>query len=587
MAITVTPNMTDISLCQATTGWSSGGTSTDFPLEGTTCLGIQVKNTTSALITYQPYTTVNTVSRARASNVATIISGTHSLSVGHKFTMRSMADVSYNGNWVVKEVVNATTFTYDCTGGDEGTTADIAGRIIRAIDLTGQHLYVWLLVTGVADTKALGGYRVYAETDSTNNKTWYVAGNDTHPGGWGCFVVDPNSTPTTPVGTLVLDYITKIGVRFKTISTIQGTAYNCFWDAVRMGTGITVTSADADAITLESIYAYCNDVTTRRWGVITKGTGNTYIIQGLIIFGGTGAEIVDFVDKNQIILFPDNLFVSDTFYGIKVLRGSGVVNFVLGEKSGTAGIKGCVLKSIGTKLFSFDVSDVDNNKIQLYGNTFSNAGVISLPPTAANNEVLSCAFDTCSEMVVSTCVVKYCNFISATAAAIKISSTSHNVTESNFISCVNGVLINVVSTYTFDKLMFTNNNPADVNNTSGSTIIVQKANGSNPTTQTGSTVTFVDYVPVVITVKTVAGVAIENAQCAIYKLSDNSQIMNKDTLATGIASDIYIGSAPVNIYWRVRKSSTPDTKYVPQSGNGEITVSGFSVAVTLVEDTNA
>ena len=465
MAILVTPNLTDISLCEVVTGWSAGAVNSDYALQGTYCLGIQVKATTSA--------------------------------------------------------INSYTF---------GTAAN----------MTGKHIYIWMMVAGLPDTKANGGYRIYVETDASNYGVWYVAGKDTFPGGWGCFVIDPASTPTTGLGTVNPASVAKIGVQFKTLSTIAGTTLNCFWDACRYGTGLTITSGATDAIDFEDIFAV-DDNTTYKYGVVTKAAGGAYLIQGKLIFGGTVAENIDFVDTNQIVLFPSNSFVSDTFYGITVQCGTGTTNFTLGEKSGTAGIKGCVLKAAGTKKFSVDLSDTDNDKIQLYGSSFINAGVITLLPTATNREVLNCSFDTCSEMVVNTCIMTNCNFISAAAASIKISSTSFNVTESNFISCVNGTLIDTVGTYPFDALMFTGCT-YDVNNTSGSEITVQKLNGSNPTTYTGSLVTFtappVDTTVVVKTSDT-PPVAIQDARVLVLAATGGQMpydvtvtIVNSDTTAT-------------------------------------------------------
>ncbi len=82
-------------------------------------------------------------------------------------------------------------------------------------------------------------------------------------------------------------------------------------------------------------------------------------------------------------------------------------------------------------------------------------------------------------------------------------------------------------------------------------------------------------------------VAIENAQCAVYQTSDNAELMNEDTLASGFATQSFNYVSDVDIYFRVRKSSTGDTKYINLSGTGQVTTNGFNVKVTLREDTNA
>lgn len=511
MAISVTPNLTDISLCDVIGLWtgSSIAINPDFMIQGSGCCSIQVKATTSALQLWT-YTEAN------------------------------------------------------------------------GIDMTNKHIYVWMMVTGVVDTKVNGGYRIYVEDKDGNNSLFYVGGKDTHPGGWGCFVVDPASTTrTSGSGTVDPLYIKKVGVAFKTLSSITGSTKNCFWDAVRYGTGLTINSGVSDAITFENIYNEDMDpASTYRWGVINKGSGGTYIIQGLLTFGGTGAENVDFVDSGQIIIFPDNDFISNNFYGIKALAGSGVINFTLGEKSGAAGIKGCLLKAPGTKTFSFDVSDSDIDKMQLYGSSFINAGIITLPPNATNREVLNCSIEACSGMIISTCVVQNCNFISSDAEAIVMSSISHNTTKCNFIACPAGVKIDTynASAYPFNALIFTNCT-YDVNNTTGQSLIVGNSNGSNASTYTGSLVDFQGSVVLTMSVKNEAGGVIVDAWAYIDPTDESPFIMNKLTDVNGIASETYTGAPVTGTRWRVRKYGYKDFKQLIN-----IAGSNIDLPVTLILD---
>jgi hypothetical protein len=94
-------------------------------------------------------------------------------------------------------------------------------------------------------------------------------------------------------------------------------------------------------------------------------------------------------------------------------------------------------------------------------------------------------------------------------------------------------------------------------------------------------------VTLTVTVKNQSGSAIQNAQVAIYKTSDDSQLMNEDTNASGIATESFNYTADTDVYLRVRKSSTGDTKYIPISATGTITTAGYSATVTLSLDTAA
>jgi hypothetical protein len=83
-----------------------------------------------------------------------------------------------------------------------------------------------------------------------------------------------------------------------------------------------------------------------------------------------------------------------------------------------------------------------------------------------------------------------------------------------------------------------------------------------------------------------AGDPIETAQCAIYRTSDDEELMNEDTNSSGIATEPYTETTGVDIYWRVRKTSPGDTRYVNRTGVGTITTSGFSATVVMREDPN-
>jgi len=73
-------------------------------------------------------TSVATVSRAVATNVATIISAAHSLVTGDFIYLSGMTDTTYDGVHEVT-VVDTTTFTFALTHADESVVADVAGTV--------------------------------------------------------------------------------------------------------------------------------------------------------------------------------------------------------------------------------------------------------------------------------------------------------------------------------------------------------------------------------------------------------------------------------------------------------------------------
>lgn len=122
---------------------------------------------------------------------------------------------------------------------------------------------------------------------------------------------------------------------------------------------------------------------------------------------------------------------------------------------------------------------------------------------------------------------------------------------------------------------------------------INATNGANPaeskTTETGSpkgATIITNAVTLTITVQDASQTVIQNVQTAIYKTSDDTELMNEDTNASGIASESfnYPGS-DVDVYIRVRKSSTGATRYVdPDDIAATITADGLSTTITLYED---
>lgn len=72
-----------------------------------------------------------TASRARASNVATIVtSAAHGLFTGATVDISGLSGTGYNQTGVTITVVNSTTFTFANTGSNESTTADTGGTVL-------------------------------------------------------------------------------------------------------------------------------------------------------------------------------------------------------------------------------------------------------------------------------------------------------------------------------------------------------------------------------------------------------------------------------------------------------------------------
>jgi hypothetical protein len=165
-------------------------------------------------------------------------------------------------------------------------------------------------------------------------------------------------------------------------------------------------------------------------------------------------------------------------------------------------------------------------------------------------------------------LVTNCSFINNSTYGIRLLSTT-------------------AQTYNFDNIKFSGNNKDVYIAATSGTVTINVLNGGDTPTyySEGATVVINYAVTLKIIVKDRQNNVISNAQCAIYRASDDLELMNKDSDTNGVAETTfnYPGSN-VDVYWRVRKSSEGDTRYTPAGGTGTITSAGFTVTVTLYEE---
>jgi hypothetical protein len=157
-------------------------------------------------------------------------------------------------------------------------------------------------------------------------------------------------------------------------------------------------------------------------------------------------------------------------------------------------------------------------------------------------------------------------------------------TDNTFTS---GDNISVSPAVGYTDLIFSGNTSDVTNSATGSdALFISKSGASNPATSTG-TVVYIGSVTLTVTVQNKNTLAlIENAQTSIYlKDSPFTELMNEDTNVSGIATEAYTGSTPVDVVVKVRKSDDLDNpRYFGQSILEEITSSGLTLTVSLEEN---
>lgn len=336
-----------------------------------------------------------------------------------------------------------------------------------------KHLRLWFMTTALKemDLFANDGVMMYV-TDGTNTAYWTVLGSDTYPGGWYPLVVDLSSTPTSGTKPTDMSACTSMGLRFNT--TGAGKNFQNTWiDHVYLGDGLIAYGDDGgNPFDFDDILS-ADESTSNGWGLIRKISG-VYYVNGSLTFGdNVSTNSCDFLDKSQTLVFEDRNVNSALYEIVAVGNGTGTTEFVLGASSGGKGISGCSVRTQSTAQtpkYKLTCTDTDVGTFQLYGCTFLDAGAVSFPLTGTNREVISSNFEVCGEIVVSTCKVQYCNVVSSDTRGIKISSTSHNVSDCNFIQCGHGIHFDTAGTYVLSNCQFSGSDGSSYYDTENSVV---------------------------------------------------------------------------------------------------------------------
>jgi hypothetical protein len=442
MAGTVTPLLTNISLCEATTGWSieSG------------CSG-------APTLTPAPPDNIN-------------IQGSYSV------------------------------YSYNAGGAARGHSYDLGGNT----DLRNLNIYCWFSFSNKANIPVKGStgmrLRIYdTAVRGTTWSEWDLFGSDTLPhGGWLPWVVNTSISPSRNGGGGAANLQTARWVGWICGGTVTGKTY-IYHDAWRYGTGLNIKGGTSGTPTsLADLYTYD---AANACGVIDKING-VYFVQGQLTIGSTtGGDATYFKDTSQAVVFKDGM-IPDGFYDLK-LQGNASANteVYFGELTGGRGISGCLFRCQSpsqTPKFKITATDTNITKFGLYGCTILNAGIIAGQAYNADKQFVDCSIIASAAMEPNTGKVQYCNFISAAGSAIKLASTSHHTDYCNFISCVDGVELTAAgNAYTFSALMFSGCT-YDVKFSASGTAYVTPTNSSNVSThhETGGGTTTINYVQITL-----------------------------------------------------------------------------------------
>ena len=459
---------------------------------------------------------------------------------------------------------------------------------------------------GLLASYAGGGVRIVIGTSVGVWSAWNAGGVDKAPnpyGGWYNFAINPViGSPDYNLGTISTYNLAGMACTLTAAGPTKGQPFKV--DAMRYGRCSSIFE-DGDlgnGYCTMAGYAAKNDANDvvdgyNKWGLIQVVAGG-YLWKGRMLFGDTNP--VDFRDSNRVIFIQDTPNVTSNFNTIEIANSSSNIEmtgfqFICLDPSNTASkgrwittndatvvLDACVFIDMAT--FTFDsntaatgctwrrCAQVDPGGGDISFGLIDESTVIGGGSVGGGAVLWNDAAD-------PNTYLNDCTFVKGagshhaiefgTSAPTTINLT--NITVSGFSAS---------DQQTTSALYFPDTG-SDVTwnvahtGTSG-TLSYYKARG-------GDTVNITSSVPVVVTVKDTDGNLLDNIQTGVWKTSDRTEIMNEDTVS-GVASENYTGSTPVEVEVRCRRASSGFTKYKNYSSIQTISGSGLTLSVTLVED---
>ncbi|MEN8252785.1 MAG: hypothetical protein ABFQ62_00190 [Patescibacteria group bacterium] len=514
--------------------------------------------------------------------------------------------------------------TYSVSEKVKGSELGIGWVPDTALDMatTKRVLILKCVVTTVGILETTAGSGANIEVGSGGRRSAYFkyrhlygpGGTPEYPstGSWQVIAVDPNVeghafSETNTVSQTAINWVAWMATMTVATAKSENVAMDAI-DYITHGTGLTLVGgdgADADG-TFADFQSFDQGTSTNRYGLCNSVEG-VYFVVGVLTIGSSTET--DFTDSSQAIIFPDN-YVDTGFCGIDVslantnsvislttitMVGKGSYgadgatadtrpDFGVTGTSGALTVDSCAFTNFNAIVLTSGVTFSSNTLNSCESLTQASA-TISGAVVAGSTTADGVAFITCDDITKITSST----FAFSDGHAIELTSahaaspTTHAVTSLTYTGAFGGTPgSNLVSSSGSTDAMIYNN--------SGKALILNITGGDSPSIRNGvgATTTVNVSVSITITVTDADTDPIATAQTSVHLTSDDSEVLNADTNASGVASGSFGGSTPAACYVRVRKSSTGDTKYISYSTTATIASStGLNLAVTLQEDPNA
>jgi hypothetical protein len=377
-------------------------------------------------------------------------------------------------------------------------------------NLTNTHIRLWFsyAAPGAINTKVNGGIRLHVVT-STGTIYWYLGGSDTYGGGWTLLTVDTSRTPDSGSGNLA--NVTAVGFTLNLISAPRN-ATNTWYDYLVYGNGMTITGGStSDAVTLADIYNVDN---SNGYGAVQRINGVYFVSTNLTIGGSINTYVED---DGQIIVFEDQPVNAD-LYNITPI-GSATTSFKM---------RNSVIKSASTNTrFDLILDNAGLNTLEFTGNTIANADAIRFK---SGQSVLGSVFQGCNQ--IQTAGASFENNTvrgSTDTNGALLWPDGSSVKNSSFSNNSRAIQINTTGDKDFVGIEFSDNT-FDINNTSGSSVVVNVSGGGTASgvTYTGSAVSVQSAATLTLT-----GIQ-DNSEVRIYAAGTQTELYGIENKSSGV-----------------------------------------------------
>jgi hypothetical protein len=305
---------------------------------------------------------------------------------------------------------------------------------------------------------------------------------------------------------------------------------------------MTITGGStSDAVTLADIYNVDN---SNGYGAVHRINGVYFVSTNLTVGGSTNNYVED---DGQIIVFEDQP-VNANLYNITPL-GSATTSFK---------IRNTVIKSASTNTrFDLILDDAGLNTLEFTGNTVANADAIRFK---SGQSVLGSVFQGCNQ--IQTAGASFENNTvrgSTDTNGALLWPDGSSVKNSSFSNNSRAIQINTTGDKDFVGIEFSDNT-FDINNTSGSSVVVNVSGGGTASgvTYTGSAVSVQSAATLTLT-----GIQ-DNSEVRIYAAGTQTELYGIENKSSGVdpaysyttpqAVDIVVHNLDYQ-YWRLANYS--------------------------------